>query len=118
LIIFRPFSIWGRGVFRAPTLLVSWKFSTGFSPWGDISILHNSDLLRDGDISVPFEPFTSRDILLSLRAFFMAVRKDIYMNIVFLQHGRVCYQSEPGFVLVWGCCDGRVKNCILRKLAF
>jgi len=57
------------------------------------------------------------DILLSSRAMFMALRKNIPGYCVFGAPS-LSLLSKPGFVLVGGCFDGRVKNCIVRKVAF
>jgi len=90
------------GVFRAPTPLVSLKTSTGFS--------------RGVSFCAPKAPH-QRDILLSSRAIFMALSKDIHEYFVF-DMPSLLLSVETWFRLSRGCCDGRVKNCIFRKCLF
>lgn len=115
-------------LFRAPTRLILWKLSSGVCQGGLFQyptphFFENflSGFSRGRGYFCAPQALHHRDILLSSRAISMALRKRYswilcYWRPVASAISRNLFRlrtSPPG-----GCCDWRVKNCILRKVAF
>jgi len=110
------------GYFITPHLRIFDKFPTLFHQRGGFAPPHLSSRGKfpvdshGGYFCAP-QALHHRDILLSSRAIFTALRKDIHEYCVF-DMPPLLLSVETWFRLNRGCCGGRVKNCILRKVDF